>query len=84
MSSKASPAIQPAWMNASAAKLETDLVSKYGEAQRPRVQRGLHQVAEFWRADDGDAAAFEDFVRTNFAGHQVTLDTKFDRFQSLL
>ena len=84
MSSKASPAIQPAWMNASTAKLETELVAKYGEAQRPRAQRGLHQVAEFWRADDGDAAAFEDFVRTNFAGDQVTLDTMFTRFQSLL
>jgi hypothetical protein len=84
-SSKATTAaIQPAWMNASAAKLETDLVAKYGEAQRPRAQRGLHQVAEFWRSDDGDAAAFEDFVRANFAGDQPTLDTMFTRFQSLL
>ena len=84
MSSKASPAIQPAWMTASVAKLETELVAKYGEPQRPRAQRGLHQVAEFWRTDDGDAAAFEDFVRTNFAGDQATLDTMFNRFQSLL
>jgi hypothetical protein len=84
MSSKASPAIQPAWMNASSAKLETELVAKYGESQRPRAQRGLHQVAEFWRADDGDSAAFEDFVRTNFAGDQATLDTMFNRYQLLL
>jgi hypothetical protein len=84
MSSKASPAIQPAWMNASSAKLETELVAKYGESQRPRAQRGLHQVAEFWRADDADSAAFEDFVRTNFAGDQATLDTMFNRYQLLL
>jgi hypothetical protein len=84
MSSKASPAIQPAWMTASAAKLETELTTKYGETQRPRAQRGLHQVAEFWRADDGDAAAFEDFVRANFAGDQPTFDTMFTRYQSLL
>jgi hypothetical protein len=84
MSSKASPAIQPAWMNASSAKLETELIAKYGESQHARAQRGLHQVAEFWRADDGDAAAFEDFVRANFAGDQTTLDTMFNRFQSLL
>jgi hypothetical protein len=83
-SSKASPAIQPAWMNASTSKLETELVAKYGEAQRARGQRGVRQVAEFWRADDGDSAAFEDFVRANFAGDQTTLDTMFDRFQSLL
>jgi len=84
MSSKASPAIQPAWMSASTTKLETELVAKYGEAQRARAQHGLHQVAEFWRADDGDSAAFEDFVRANFAGDQATLDTMFTRFQSLL
>jgi hypothetical protein len=41
-------------------------------------------VAEFWRADDGDAATFEDFVRANFAGEQVTLDTMFNRLESLL
>jgi hypothetical protein len=85
-SSKASPAlaVQPAWMNPSVAKMETDLVAKYGDSQRTRAQRGLHQVAEFWRADDGDSATFEDFVRANFAGDQATLDTVFTRFQSLL
>ena len=41
-------------------------------------------MAEFWRAEDGDAAAFEDFVRTNFAGDQATLDTMFNRLESLL
>ncbi|MFZ0285838.1 MAG: hypothetical protein WAL32_11465, partial [Terriglobales bacterium] len=83
-SPKIGAATQPAWMNASAAKMESELVAKYGESQRVRAQRGLHQVAEFWRADDGDAATFEDFVRTNFAGDQPTLDTMFDRFQYLI
>ena len=62
-------------------KLEMELVAKYGDAQRPRIERGLKQVAEFWRADDGDAAAFESFVRTNFAGDQQTLDALFNRMQ---
>ena len=30
------------------------------------------------------AATFEDFVRANFAGDQATLDTMFNRFESLL
>jgi len=77
-------ATQPAWINDSAAKLQRELTSKYGDAQRARLERGLHQLAEFWRTEDGDAAAFEDFVRTNFAGDQATLDTMFDRFQRLL
>ena len=73
----------PSGMNTSSAKLQRELAAKYGDQQRPRIERGLHQVAEFWRTDDGDASAFEEFVRTNFAGDQPTLDTMFNRFQSL-
>jgi hypothetical protein len=74
----------PSWVKDSVAKMERELVAKYGDSQRARLQRGLRQVAEFWRADDGDAATFEDFVRANFAGAQVTLDTMFNRLESLL
>jgi hypothetical protein len=74
----------PSWVKDSVAKMERELVAKYGDSQRARLQRGLRQVAEFWRADDGDAATFEDFVRANFAGEQVTLDTMFNRLESLL
>ena len=76
--------VTPSWVKDSVAKMERELVAKYGELQRARVQRGLQQVAEFWRAEDGDAATFEDFVRANFAGDQVTLDTMFNRLESLL
>jgi hypothetical protein len=80
----AASAATPSWVKESVAKLERELVTKYGESQRERAQRGLQQMAEFWRADDGDAAAFEDFVRTNFAGDQATLDTMFNRLESVL
>lgn len=69
------------WTKQSIQKMTGEMVAKYGEGQRARVERGLKQVASFWRAEDGDAAAFEDFVRTNFAGEQATLDTMFERFQ---
>ena len=65
-------------------KLEAELVAKYGEAQRERLRRGMSQVTNFWRAEDGDTAAFEAFVRTHFAGDQATLDTMFTRFQNNL
>ena len=74
----------PSWMKSSAARMENELVAKYGDAQRARVERGLRQVSEFWRADDGDAAAFEEFVRSGFAGDQASLDAMFDRYQGLL
>jgi hypothetical protein len=75
--------VSPAWMNDSITKLQKELTAKYGPQQKERLDLGLHQVAEFWRTDDGDAATFEDFVRTNFAGDQATLDTVFNRFQSM-
>jgi hypothetical protein len=72
---------QPTWMNESMQKLETELVAKYGEGQRARLQRGMKQVAQFWRAEDGDQAAYEDLVRTHFAGDPTTLDALFNRLQ---
>lgn len=78
----ASPAL--AQTQESMQKLETELVAKYGEAQRTRLQRGMKQVASFWRAEDGDAAAFENLVRTHFAGDPATLDALFNRMQFIL
>ena len=75
------PPQQLPWMKESMTKLEAELAAKYGEGVRARLARGLKQVASFWRAEDGDAKVFEEFVRTNFAGDQQTLDTMFTRFQ---
>lgn len=72
------------WMKESMNKLERELIAKYGEPQRARISRGLHQVMEYWRTSDGDPTVFEEFVRTNFAGDQATLDTMFTRYQNLL
>jgi len=74
---------QPAEIRERAVRLEMELIERYGEPQRVRLQRGLDQLQQFWRADDGDAATFEEFVRTNFAGDQATLDTLFNRFEYL-
>ena len=87
-SSPASPAaaaeISPSWTTTSAAKLNHELAARYGESERRRIQRGLDQVARFWRADDGDATTFEGFVRANFAGDQAMLDTIFNRLERML
>jgi hypothetical protein len=76
--------VQPTWIKESAPKAERDLVAKYGETQRSRAHKGVEQVSEFWRAEDGDAKTFEQFVATSFAGDQATLDTMFNRFEALL
>ena len=76
--------VRAPWLDAAQKKMEDELAAKYGEGQREHARRGLKQVAEFWRTEDGDQAAFEAFVRTNFAGDQATLDTTFARFQRLM
>lgn len=72
------------WLNASISSLENEVGQGLDPSQRGRLQRGLSQIAAQWQADDGDQAAFEDFVRTCFARDQAALDTLFDRFQRLL
>jgi hypothetical protein len=72
------------WLNASISSLEDEVGQGLEASQRGRLQRGLRQIAAQWQADDGDQAAFEDFVRTYFARDQAALDTLFERFQRLL
>jgi hypothetical protein len=62
-------------------KLESELVARHGEAIRPRLQRGLRQASALWRPSDGDAAAFEAFVRANFAADPAVRDAMFERLQ---
>jgi len=81
---KTAQPLTSAQLNDSMKRLQTELLAKYGEAQKPRLSTGLHQVMEFWRPEDGDVGAFESFVRTNYAGDQESLDTMFSRFQRLL
>ncbi len=76
--------VSPPWMKDSLVKMERELVGKYGQSQQPRVEKGLQQAAKFWHSEDGDAATFEEFTRTNFAGNQASLDTMFNRYEHRL
>lgn len=59
--------------------IEDELMKKFGEAQRTRVQQGLKQVAALWRKEDGDLAAF---AKENFIADQKELDDTFARFEA--
>jgi hypothetical protein len=76
--------VQAAWIKSSQDKMKSELLEKFGEQQSSRIERGLEQTGEYWRAEDGDAASYESFVRTNFAGDQATLDAMFGRFERML
>ena len=77
-------AAKPTWIKNSVAGLEAELSQKYGEAQRQRISKGLSQVADYWRDEDGGEDLFGAFVRENFAPDQATLDAMFERFQSII
>ena len=46
-----------------------------------RLARGTAQVRQFWRAADGDPKELDEFIRTNFAADQATLDALFARME---
>jgi hypothetical protein len=75
---------QPEWLESTTLQLQADSTLAKDPEARARLQRGLQQVADFWRRSDGNDQAFESFVRANFAPDQPTLDTIFWRFERLL
>ena len=78
----AAPAAEkPLPLAESVGKLESELTGRYGSGQREAISRGLSQVAAFWREGDGDAAAFEEFARDNFAGDPTKRDALFERME---
>ena len=62
-------------------EVEFSLLARHGAAQRERIRRGLRQVAERWRPEDGDATDFHELATTQFAGTQEDLDALFHRFE---
>jgi hypothetical protein len=58
------------------------LVARHGAGERGRAERGVRQAASLWRAEDGDARAFEAFAVAQFAPAGVPLDTLFGRLEA--
>src|SRR5262245_41082344 len=74
---------RPSWFSGSREGLTAELTVQHGAAQKAVIQRGLDQMGGFWRAEDGDAAVFQAFVRANYAGDAATRDAMFARFENL-
>jgi len=67
-----------------AAEAKQALRARHAEADAARIDRGVDQVARLWRAEDGDAAAFEELVTSEFLPSGDALDGAFRRFESAL
>ncbi len=74
------PVEKPQDLSAVVARLEQELIAKHGDAQRPRIHRGLTQAAALWRASDGDFAAF---AAEAFIADQKQLDATFERLEGM-
>ncbi|HUO85757.1 MAG TPA: hypothetical protein VM617_00065 [Thermoanaerobaculia bacterium] len=66
------------------AAARTALVARHGEAEAERIDRGLAQVRDFWRPEDGDADAFRAFVESELVPAGDELDLTFERFEFAL
>ncbi len=60
------------------------LVARHGEPQRARIVLGLTQVADRWRPEDGDDAAFARFCEEGFVGDEASLAAMFSRLSEVL
>jgi hypothetical protein len=66
------------------AAAESALIAVHGEAEAERIRAGTAQVARYWRAEDGDAEAYRDFVTGEFVPRGAGLDALFARFEFAL
>jgi hypothetical protein len=63
------------------AEIEAALLQKYGEGVRFRIERGVAQAADLWRAEDGDRAVFAAFCLDNFVADEAALDSLLDKLE---
>ncbi len=78
------PSLKSARIEIDQAALVGTLVQKHGEASRPRAERGVRQVAAFWRKEDGDAATLRAFTEVAFVADPQQLDALLRRFSAAL
>ncbi len=58
--------------------LISELVEKHGEAQAERIEKGITQVAQLWRLDDGSTEEFIEFCKNNYIDCEDELDMVFN------
>jgi hypothetical protein len=71
-------------LEVAAASARASLTKAHGEGEAARIDRGVAQVARFWRPEDGDAAAFQAFVEAEFVPQGPPLDAVFGRLEFAL
>ena len=61
--------------------LQSQLIEKYGVGQKNRIQRGVCQVAQIWRPEDGTLDDFKSFIINYFVGDEELKEKLFKKFE---
>lgn len=56
-----------------------DLLGKYGQENKFRIERGVYQTASLWKEEDGSAEQFKEFCLSNFIKDTNELYNLFNR-----
>ncbi|HKC26155.1 MAG TPA: hypothetical protein VKF32_15535, partial [Thermoanaerobaculia bacterium] len=67
--------------DAGARTLENEVAARWGEAQRPRIARGISQVRSLWRKEDGSPDELAAFVRESYLGDPAVRQATFERLE---
>lgn len=65
-------------------KVITFLTSKYGDAEKSRIQKGVAQAATLWRESDGKSEDFEKFCTENFIGGDKPVNMLFTKLSNAM
>ncbi|HUU44863.1 MAG TPA: hypothetical protein VM118_03950 [Acidobacteriota bacterium] len=60
----------------------SELAEIHGEAKRAPIERGVRQVANMWRADDGSPEEFAEFCKDNYIADPETRQKTADRYET--
>ncbi len=55
-------------------KVISELIEKHGEEHSEKITRGVTQIANLWRSDDGSVDEFINFCKNNYIGCEEELD----------
>ncbi len=59
---------------------QQELLAKYGDEFRERIEKGVNQVASLWYETDGSKEDFKKFCLDNFIADEKQLEKYFQRF----
>ena len=62
-------------------KVINDLIEKYPNEDKNRIQKGVTQAAALWRPTDGDEASFVDFCIAQFVADSQKIDELFNNLE---